>query len=91
VPLGQVEGEGLLVDVGAVQVQQGDVAEALEGLRAEAAGELLGVVGEVLEQDALLVAVALHAAGVVEQAGLADEAEAVEAGQDEGDQRAEAR
>jgi hypothetical protein len=47
--------------------------------------------GGVLEQDALLVAGALHAEGVVEQAGLAAEAEAVEAGQDEADQGAEAR
>jgi hypothetical protein len=53
-------------------------------------GQLLGVGGEVLEEDLRLPEVALHAAGVVEQARRAGEAEAVEAGEDEGDEGTEA-
>jgi hypothetical protein len=90
VALGQVEGDGFLVDVGAVEVAQGHVAARFEGLAAQGLGEVFGVVGEVLEAEALLGEVARDAAGVLEQARLAGEAEAVEAGQDEADAGGEA-
>ena len=91
--LRQLQGGGFLVRGGAVQGEQGDVLLLGQGFGAPAQllGQLLGMVGEVLEEDALLPEIALDAAGMVEQAGLAGQAQAVEAGQDEENEGAEAR
>ena len=61
------------------------------GVFAELLGKLLGMGGEVLEEDLLLPEVAWHAAGVIEQARFASQAQAVESGEDEENEGAEAR
>jgi hypothetical protein len=87
--LGQPQGHGFLVGVGAVEVDQRHACGIglFLGLAAEGLGQVLGVVGVVLEPDTPLVQVALGAQGVVEQPRLAAEPQAVEAGQDKADQR----
>ena len=54
-----------------------------------ASPKLLGMGGEVLEEDLLLPEVAWHAAGVIEQARFASQAQAVESGEDEENEGAE--
>ena len=61
------------------------------GVLAELLGKLLGMGGEVLEEDLLLPEVAWHAAGVIEQARFASQAQAVESGEDEENEGAEVR
>ena len=61
------------------------------GLLTDRQASKKGVGGEVLEEDLLLPQVALDAAAVVEQPRLAGQAQAVEAREDEENERAEAR
>src|SRR5262249_54332305 len=82
---------GLLVGVGAVAVAQGDAVGVSVGLgqAAQAPGEVLGVGGKILGHAALRPEVAVHAGGVVEQPGVAAEAQAVESRQDGEDEGSE--
>ena len=89
--LGESEGDGFLVGVRAVEVQQRDTFRLGQpfGLAAKGLREVQGMVGVLLKEDALLVEVTLDARGMVEQARLTAKAEAVEAGQNEMDQGTE--
>jgi len=69
----------------------GNVAELAFGFAAQGIGERLGVLWKVLEEDALLIAIALHAARVIEKARFAAQAQAIETGECEQDQSMEAR
>jgi len=91
--LGQLQRGSFLIDGGAVQGEQGNVLLVGQGLGLLTKGlaELLGMVGEVFEEDLLLPEIALHAAAVLEQSGFAGKAQAVETGEDEENERAEAR
>jgi hypothetical protein len=87
VPGGQVDGQGLLIDGGAVERVDPAAGRCgpLFGLGPELAGQGRGAAREVVVPDVLLVQVAVQPAGAIEQAGLADEPEAVEPGQGEAD------
>jgi hypothetical protein len=52
---------------------------------------MLGMVRKVLEEDVLLPQIALHAPPMIEQAGFAGQAQAIESGQDKQHKRPKAR
>jgi len=93
VALCQVQGRRFLIDGGAVERQQGNALGVRQGFRAlpEQAGQMLGMVRKVLEEDVLLPQIALHAPPMVEQAGFAGQAQAIESGQDKQHKRPKAR
>jgi hypothetical protein len=81
---GDLAGEVFLAECGGVEIANLAACGVgvSEGLADEAGGGLLGVVGEVLEEDAVGAEVTVHAVGVAQGAEVAAEDEAVEAGQD---------
>src|SRR5262249_14202085 len=87
------QGGGFLVGVGAVEVMDAVAVGRGQGFGAarQFLGELGGVAGVVLDEQVVLVEVAVHAAGVGQQAAETAEAETVEAAEDGEDQGAEAR
>jgi hypothetical protein len=91
--LRQLPRSGFLIDGWAIQGQQGHVLLLRQGLGGltQVVGQLLGMVGKVLEEDVLLPQIALHTPAMIEPARFAGQAQAVEAGEDEENEGAKAR
>lgn len=70
---------------------EGNRAELLFGLAAEDLGQFPGMSRKILEQQALLIAVALDAPCMIEQAGIAAKTQTIETGENKQDQRLKAR
>jgi hypothetical protein len=86
---GQFQGRSFLVDFGAVEMLYGNALcfGALVGLLTESPRELLAMIGEIDVTNLLGVEVGIDAAMVAQEGRFAAEAETVETGEDEVDQR----